>query len=610
MSGSPDFDPNKVAAELFQNLIKDTGKVLTSSARDFFKKLGDVLHKDVKPYIESTIERCSMVKTLIINREGPSKLFDLYVHTRLRVKGKTFIDDDFIIELPALRSIVIEGSGGAGKSMLMRYLFIALCNNFFGKLPLFIELRTLNSFTTKDLPTFIHRSVTGPAGAILTRDQFDNGLKTGSFCLILDGFDEVDVDKRADIEKQILELREQYPELIIIVSSRPDPDARFQSWLKFNVCRVLPMNRPQVNELIQKLDYDSQVKKKFLKALDTLFLTHESFLSNPLLCIMMLITFEQYGHIPDKMHIFYEHAFDAMFFRHDAAKEGVYRRKTYGNLAIDNFRDCLSAFCLVSYSKERFSFTVSEAQETIKQALSLERRKVETSDFLNDLIESVCVLQMEGLHYQFTHRSFQEYFAACFIARSPANLGPMLDQFCRRRQDDVIPMAFAMNKTLIEREWIIPKLVEFEQVAKALNPKSDPIAYADAVFGGITLANRGKTDGSFIYSSLTPLGDAMLMVRRLYDRHYAPYSASNASNDAKAIKNALKAMAEADDPRISKTAGDRIRSGTIGLLPIDAWVTKTALPSHFENHRITSLRLLRDIQGAVESQKSALAGLL
>lgn len=606
MSGVPDFDPNKVAAQLFENLIKDTGKVLTSSTRDFFRRLGDVLSKDVKPYIENTIERCSTVKTLIINREGPSRLFDLYVHTRLKVRGKTLTDDDFIRELPALRSIVIEGSGGAGKSMLMRYLFISLCNNFFGKLPLFIELRTLNTFTTRDLPTFMHRSVTGPAGAVLTRDQFDNGLKAGSFCLILDGFDEVDVDQRADIEKQILELREQYPDLVIIVSSRPDPDNRFQSWLKFHVCRVQPMNRKQVNELIEKLDYDSQIKRKFLKALDTLFRTHESFLSNPLLCIMMLITFEQYGQIPDKMHIFYEHAFDAMFFRHDAAKEGVYRRKTYGNLAIDGFRDCLSAFCLVSYSKERVTFTNAEVQETIKQALSLERKKVETPDFLNDLIESVCVLQMEGLHYQFTHRSFQEYFAASFIARSPANLRSILDQFCRRRQDEVIPMAFAMNKTLIEREWIIPKLTEFAEIAASLNPKSDPISYVDAVFGGLQLNNRGKSEGNFIYSSLTPLGDAMLIVRRLYQGQYAPYSTKN---DTRTIRKALKAMADADDPRISKTAGDRIRSGTIKLLSADTWVTKTGLPALFDNHRTTTLRLLNDIKTAASDHEAALASL-
>src|SRR5207253_11388574 len=130
---------------------------------------------------------------------------------------------------------------------------------------------------TKDLLAFIHHSITGPSGAVLTREQFDSGLKAGSFCIILDGFDEVDVAERTNVEKQILALREQFPDLVIIVSSRPDPDNRFQSWLKFHTCRVLPMNRKQVDELIEKLDYNSDIKANFFKALDALFRTHESF---------------------------------------------------------------------------------------------------------------------------------------------------------------------------------------------------------------------------------------------------------------------------------------------------------------------------------------------
>jgi hypothetical protein len=41
MSEIPDLDPNKIAVALIQSLIKDTSKLLTSSARDFFKRLSD-----------------------------------------------------------------------------------------------------------------------------------------------------------------------------------------------------------------------------------------------------------------------------------------------------------------------------------------------------------------------------------------------------------------------------------------------------------------------------------------------------------------------------------------------------------------------------------------
>lgn len=607
MSGVPEFDPNKVAAELAQNLIKDTSKLLTAGVRDFFRRLGDALQKNIKPYLEATINKCSVVKTLIINRDGPSKLFDIYVHTRVFARGREIQDDNFISELPALKSVVIEGSGGAGKSMLMRYLFISLCNNFIGKLPLFVELRTLNTFQTRDLLAFVHHSITGPVDAAMTREQFNAGLRAGSFCIILDGFDEVDVDHRTNIEKQILALRDQYPELIIIVSSRPDPEDRFNSWSKFHVCRVLPMSREQVDDLIDKLDYDTVVKAKFLKALDALFRTHQSFLSNPLLCIMMLITFEQYGHIPDKMHIFYEHAFDALFFRHDATKEGAYRRQTHGKLPIDEFRDCLSAFCLVSYSKERISFTNVEVHETIKQALAIEQKDVAGSDFLNDLVEAVCLLQMEGLQYQFTHRSFQEYFVACFIGRSPPNLRSMLDHFSRRRQDEVIPMAFAMNRRLIEREWIIPKLKEFRDVAENVNPKTDLVAYANQVFGGLQVHHQGRSKPQYIYRGLTPFGQIMLLIARLYPQRFPLY---DDSKDAAPFKAALAAMVKTKDPRISATPTDKIRAGSFELAAGDAWVTKTGLTAYFVGQKVGALALLTELEGAASEQVSVLNDLV
>jgi NACHT domain len=604
---APELDPNKVAAELFHQLIKDTGKLVSTSVRDFFGRVGDVIRKDLQPYFANTIKKCCWVKTLIINREGPTYLFDIYVHTRVSVRSKIVDDDDLIRELPSLKSVVVEGSGGSGKSMFMRYLFVSLCENTFGKLPIFIELRNMNTVSTKDLLAFMYHSITGP-GAVLTREQFDSGLKSGSYCIILDGFDEVDVDQRSHIEKQILDLRELFPELVIIVSSRPDPDNRFQSWTKFHVCRVQPMTQKQVTELIEKLDYDSQIKRKFLKSLkDSLFTTHESFLSNPLLCIMMLITFEQHGHIPDKMHIFYEHAFDALFFRHDAAKEGGYRRKTYGDLKIDEFRDCLSAFCIVSYSKERFSFTSAEVRETINKAAALERKEINCADFLSDLVESVCLLQMEGLQYQFTHRSFQEYFAACFIARSPnIPLPSMLDQLCRRRQDDVVSMAFSMNRALLEREWILPKLTKFREMSKGVDPKTNPVRYANELFGGLCLLNRGKSGGDFVYKSPSADGYVWLAINELYADRYRASGSVRRQKDSAVIRDALQALADAGDQRIS-SVGRRIKSGSIELTEGDnAWLLKTRVPGYFERHKNATLRLLEELKKSAADQKSAL----
>lgn len=87
--------------------------------------------------------------------------------------------------------MVILGSAGSGKSMFMKFLFIALCQQPRRQVPLFIELRHLAAFTSRSLIAFMYHTVTLP-GAVSTLDQFDKGLASGLFTLILDGFDEID----------------------------------------------------------------------------------------------------------------------------------------------------------------------------------------------------------------------------------------------------------------------------------------------------------------------------------------------------------------------------------------------------------------------------------
>jgi hypothetical protein len=69
----------------------------------------------------------------------------------LVLRNKTYTDDEFIEQLGELKSIVISGNAGSGKSMFMRYLFVALCEKGYGRIPLFVELRNLNSFAVKEL---------------------------------------------------------------------------------------------------------------------------------------------------------------------------------------------------------------------------------------------------------------------------------------------------------------------------------------------------------------------------------------------------------------------------------------------------------------------------
>jgi hypothetical protein len=73
------------------------------------------------PYLRTSFERCSSVKTLL-SQDRPLALLDIYVHLLLDCIDLHFIDDDLIDQLPSYRRIMITGLAGCGKSMFMKYL--------------------------------------------------------------------------------------------------------------------------------------------------------------------------------------------------------------------------------------------------------------------------------------------------------------------------------------------------------------------------------------------------------------------------------------------------------------------------------------------------------
>jgi len=91
-------------------------------------------------------------------------------------------------------------------------------------------------------------------------------------------------------------------------------------------------------------------KARLLKRIkEGLYESHESFLSNPLLAYMMLLTIARNPDIPNRMTAFYEMAFDALYHRHDTVKGGGYVRKYYADIEKMELIRLLSFFCLVTY---------------------------------------------------------------------------------------------------------------------------------------------------------------------------------------------------------------------------------------------------------------------
>jgi hypothetical protein len=431
-------------------------------------------------YVQQQIKRCSTVKT-IIGSNSPLSLPDLYVNLYVTSGPKRLRDDDLLEAGEKLNRFVFLATAGSGKTMLMRYLYFKFLQEQFDRLPIFVELRDLNEAPDQNMLEFIRGRI-GEYIEGFTLDQLKYALKNDMLVLFLDGYDEIDHDKRTKRAREITSLAGRYDNLIIFISSRPDDS--FSGWERFHTFRLEHFTKPQVTALIEKIPYDEDIKALFMKKLEGgLYETHKEFLVNPLLTTMMLVTLAQFADVPAKIHLFYEYAFEALFARHDVTKGG-FRRKRHVDVPLDDYRRLFAYFCTISYLRETFSFSQATALEVLENGIRSSQIDVKKDEMLEDLSSCTCMLVRDGLDYVFSHRSFQEYFVAYFFSRVKVDEFPRVAPrlVARGTLDNVFVMISEMNKEKFEEVWALPQLSAMWETMEGFDVENDPVGYVMAVY--------------------------------------------------------------------------------------------------------------------------------
>ncbi len=508
-----EIDLDKIITDLVKDLATTVvDKTVGIGAKHYKQALVD-FERCFTKYIKRSYERYSKIKTLLY-RDRPVDLKTHYVATDFTLGEDEHISGAEIIQrLIKNKRNVILGTAGSGKSVLLRRAFIDLVEQSRGMTPILIELRLLiTPNSIQSIFDFIHK-ILSESDENITNEQIHYAFKEGKIILFLDGFDEIDFEEKEIYEREILELSNKYPKSVIIVSSRPDDC--FSSWDEYFVYHALPLNQEQSVDLIQRIEYDKTVKNKFIKELeDGLYEKHTDFLSNPLLLTMMLLTYEQLAEIPEKIHIFYEQAFDTLYHKHDALKS-LYKRKSYSALPADDFKRIFSAFCMITYSERKMSFSYQDIIDHITQSIEIEGSSVNPAAFFNDLVKSVCIIQKDGNIYTFSHRSFQEYFAAYFISKSQSiDVAAVLDKIAMSHfRDNVISMLFELNREQIEALWIIPRLDQILSQTKRPESLSDVMKFLSLFHSKFSFHPEGV---GFSLSEKKILGFSSNWLHRLY----------------------------------------------------------------------------------------------
>lgn len=373
------------------------------------------------------------------------------VHTR-HGRRERYTSDQLIDSFCSGGLYAISGNGGSGKTIFLKQA-VTKCIQRRVALPIFIVLRHGN-FKTGSISNFIIDSLKKHI------EYFDSSMlsaliKDNQCVLFLDGFDEVDEEERQKIFSEIQDLAETHNKLTIVLTTRPE----FASmWVGFTLCEIMPLSKSAQVDFVRKLpvNYGDGLQDNLVEQIEAgLKDSYKSFFENPLLLSIVIITYYRDGKLCSISSDFYEQAFEALLFRHDRDSKGYFTRKRSSALNDDQLRKVFSAFCILTYIENEITFTRNNIIEYIKNACIRKNIDCDSNLILRDFVEALCLIVRDGDVYEFSHRSFQEYFSAEYAVNNDMKLDVFLEHILIHKPADSTPhLIYSLAPLQVYRSYI------------------------------------------------------------------------------------------------------------------------------------------------------------
>lgn len=526
-----------------------TQKAIAASTQQFLSKIPKALlkkyseiefivSKGLPKYLEANYAKCETLKTLI-SRNDPVAIKDCFVAPRFKISDNEIATEEFLKFVgTGSKNVIITGLAGSGKSVFLKHSFRSVIERGFSYYPIFFELRTLNQVGPKRdlLITEIFKSIADYSEGF-KKPQFELGLRNGSFFFLLDGFDELDQDIRDDVALEIQNISAKFGKCAVLMTSRPSQD--FVSWEGFFEARLLPFDIEQTVEYVSKIKFDIEKKDEFTRALRSgLFEKRSDFLSNPLLTAMMLLTYDTYGEIPEKRHVFFAKCFEVLTTEHDASK-GRYKRKLYAPISMEELEKVFMYFCAFSYYERTFSFSTKSMISYTDEAINAASISSDTHSVIKDFCESISIIEKDGLYYTFAHRSFQEYFYAKFVVEDRSiPLKEKIDWLIKVFQfDDTVSMIADMKRDYFEDDFLLPHAKELKAKLDRIDPLLNPAGVLKAFYSDVRISNLGDTSDPEDTIAYTISSSHNLFIREQAEKYARERTSSPAEPHRDHIKN-------------------------------------------------------------------------
>lgn len=363
--------------------------------------------------IEQTIEDLERIRT-IVSRQV-STLSEIYFPAKIIYKKK-IIAVHSVESVASGKNILITGTAGQGKSVLMRYLAVQELRAG-RRVPLFIELRRIDKATDFNSLLRMHLNL-DPA---ISHDELLNHLLSrGNLTLLLDGFDEVPREFALGVRDKLFALVSKHRNLQLVISSRPGAlCSHLQDLPNLVSAEVAELSEADFRPFLVKIGTDQAVMERLITAIDNSTTQVKQLLKTPLMLTLLVLTCGGKQHIPDTLPEFYDSLFRVLAIMHDETKPG-YVREMATQLTYSELEQVFECFSFVTREKfDKTSLNPLQFEESVKAAVAYTSKLCTTEGFRTDVSETVCLMVREGIDTTFIHKSIQEYYTARFIKSLP-----------------------------------------------------------------------------------------------------------------------------------------------------------------------------------------------
>lgn len=418
----------------FKSFLEEFIKLTKGVFSEGEKELAHLFKVGLRKYLKRQQDKFTSMKT-ILQGSTPVYLYDFYFPLKL-IDSKlvpryhedyysplrdthSFPTDSITDLFKKGKYLTIMGDAGSGKSTLIKHLFLNCIKEKYA-VPFLLELRYLNDYNGS-IENFILEKIfeneIGENYRIVNRM-----LDSGKFVFFLDGYDEINTNMKEKVVKSIDDFITKYPDNKYILTSRPYSNIEhFQKFKNFNVNRL---NEEDIDNFIEKqLKKEKELALKIKQSIrENRNLYIKTFLTNPLLLSLYILTYQTNSEIPPKKYIFYRRVIQALFSEHDSKTKIGYRRERKTELTQEQFEEILKRFSFLSFFESKYDFELDYINDLFKTIKSkLINTSFDNNRVVEDLKSALALWVEDNGVYAFAHRSMQEYYVANFIKRLDDN---------------------------------------------------------------------------------------------------------------------------------------------------------------------------------------------